>query len=89
MLYSNGDAFQTTWVDNEPVGIGTYHYYDGSQYTGEWKISKVKAISNKLGDFQKCLKHGKGLFEWPNGAFYEGNFENDKMEGFGTYMWPD
>ncbi len=33
--------------------------------------------------------HGKGVYEWPNGKRYVGEYKNDKKEGTGTYTWPD
>lgn len=35
--------------------MGTLHYPDGKKYVGLWKEGK---------------KHGKGYYEWPNGAKY-------------------
>ena len=33
--------------------------------------------------------HGKGQFVWPDGKTYEGEFVNEKKEGYGVYMMPD
>ena len=30
-------------------------------------------------------KDGKGRFEWNDGAWYEGDFLNNNIEGFGEY----
>lgn len=35
-----------------------------------------------------CNK-GPGIYAWPNGANYTGNFLNGKFHGQGTYAWPD
>ena len=32
---------------------------------------------------------GKGLFEPPDGAKYEGEFKRGKFNGYGTFTWPD
>jgi hypothetical protein len=32
---------------------------------------------------------GKGLFAWPDGRTYEGQYLDDKKEGQGTFLWPD
>jgi len=32
---------------------------------------------------------GKGLFTWPDGRKYEGEYKNDKKHGFGVFYWPD
>jgi hypothetical protein len=29
--------------------------------------------------------HGKGVFVWPDGRMYDGNYENGKKSGFGIY----
>ena len=34
-------------------------------------------------------KHGKGIFTWPEGNKYEGEYLNDKRHGYGIYTWPD
>ena len=33
--------------------------------------------------------HGRGIFDWPDKRRYEGEYDNDKKEGFGVYTWPD
>lgn len=32
---------------------------------------------------------GKGIFRWPDGKTYEGEYVKDKKQGKGTYKWPD
>ena len=32
---------------------------------------------------------GNGVFNWPDGRKYKGEYVDDKKEGFGTYYWPD
>jgi hypothetical protein len=33
--------------------------------------------------------HGKGVFAWPDGRRYEGEYIDDKKQGFGIFFWPD
>lgn len=33
--------------------------------------------------------HGKGIYTWPNGKRYVGDYVNDKKEGKGVFTWPD
>lgn len=33
--------------------------------------------------------HGKGIFKWPDGRVYEGDYMNDKKHGFGRVWWAD
>lgn len=33
--------------------------------------------------------HGQGIYKWPDGRQYEGNYYDDKKEGFGVYTYPD
>jgi len=35
------------------------------------------------GDRVKGKRHGQGIFEWYNGDRFEGNYENDKKNGYG------
>lgn len=31
--------------------------------------------------------NGQGIFTWPDGRRYEGEYFNDKKHGFGIYTW--
>ena len=33
--------------------------------------------------------HGKGKLSWADGKTYEGDYRDDKKEGFGTFIWAD
>jgi len=33
--------------------------------------------------------HGRGVFTWPDGRKYEGEYVEDKKEGQGVFYWPD
>jgi hypothetical protein len=30
---------------------------------------------------------GEGKFTWPDGRKYEGEYKDDKKEGYGTFEW--
>ena len=32
---------------------------------------------------------GKGIFKWPDGRVYEGEYKNDKKDGYGEFEWAD
>ena len=32
---------------------------------------------------------GSGIYTWPDGRKYEGEYINDKKEGHGIFFWPD
>jgi len=32
---------------------------------------------------------GTGVFTWPDGRRYEGDYVDDKKEGQGVFFWPD
>jgi hypothetical protein len=33
--------------------------------------------------------HGTGVFTWPDGRSYTGEYASDKKHGEGTFVWPD
>lgn len=35
------------------------------------------------------MMHGKGILTFADGRKYIGDFEEDKMHGFGQFLWPD
>lgn len=32
---------------------------------------------------------GKGLMIWPDGRKYDGEYKEDKKNGYGTFIWKD
>ena len=72
-------AFPCVWAaENECTsgdcinGLGTKHYPEGHQYTGQWKEGK---------------RHGKGVERRENGGLVTGNYKNDRPHGYGTYTF--
>merc|ERR1712032_304546 len=41
------------------------------------------------GQWMDAVKHGYGLYSWPNGRSYRGQYRNDQAWGFGTFSFPD
>lgn len=33
--------------------------------------------------------HGRGVYSWPDNRLYEGEYQFDKKQGFGIYIWND
>ena len=33
--------------------------------------------------------HGNGIYKWPDGRTYEGEYKYDKKDGFGIFKWND
>ena len=33
--------------------------------------------------------HGQGVYSWPDGRKYDGEYENDQKNGKGSFYWPD
>lgn len=33
--------------------------------------------------------HGRGVFTWLDGRIYNGEYFEDKKEGYGEFSWPD
>ena len=46
-------------------GYGTYIYFNGDKYIGEWK---------------KGLRHGNGILKYINGKSESGIWKNDKLK---------
>ena len=59
------------------------------QYEGDCKkgkahgSGKAEGTDQYLGEFKDGLPHGKGVYRWKNGDFYEGEWQNGKKSGDG------
>ena len=70
MIYKNKDIYSGMWKAGKKDGHGTYVFNDtGMKYVGTFKNGE--------------LIQGKWLY--PNGSFFQGNFENNKPKGKGTW----
>lgn len=53
------------------------NYKNFDDIGNKWKLYE--------GEFEKDLKHGKGILTFENGERYEGSFSNDKINGQGVF----
>ena len=65
--YSNGDVYSGWWKFGEKEGTGCYTFGNGMKLFGNW-------VNGSMSD---------GKWIYPNGMYYEGQFENNKPKGQG------
>ena len=73
-VYSNGDKYEGTWVNQKMHGQGTYYYKNGNIYKG---------------GFKNNMLDGTATFTAHNGDKYVGQYKKNEMEGEGTYFYKD
>ena len=73
--WSNGSQYIGSFYDNcfdgrnsIYLGEGKMLFADRRVYTGQWRLGKL---------------HGRGVFEWPNGKRYSGEYQKGIREGEG------
>lgn len=70
----NGDIYSGFWQYGEKNGYGTYIFNDSKmKLAGIWDNGKIKS--------------GKWIF--PNGIYWEGEFDNNKPKGEGFWHFSD
>jgi len=73
-VYSNGDKYEGTWVNQKMHGQGTYYYSNGDIYKGGFKNNELD---------------GTATYTARNGDKYVGQYKKNEMEGEGTYFYKD
>jgi hypothetical protein len=64
-----------------------------ASYAGPCVNGLAEGVGNAIGtaeyrgEFKAGGKHGKGVKTWANGDRYEGDFVEDRIEGFGLYVF--
>ena len=69
---TTGDVYSGWWKYGEKQGYGTYIFKEtGMKMCGEWTSGQLQ----------------KGQWIYPNGVYFDGNFENNKPKGKGTWFF--
>ena len=101
LYYADGTRYQGQWAYDQPNGEGMEILPDGSKREGIWKngslkepVKKNTLVDKGLEDRQiGCIsgdcKTGKGIYIYPSGAIYIGDFNNGEVHGFGTCHYAD
>ena len=90
-----GSKYIGEFKDNKRHGYAIYTWANGDKYVGEFKNNKrngqgiyVFGAKSKwagdkyVGEYKNSLKHGQGTYTFANGAKDEGEFKNDKLNGY-------
>ena len=81
-LYKKGGhRYEGKWKENHKHGIGKMEYRKKGTYFGR--------LFSDPGYFQNSRRHGEGVFTYPNGDTYSGNWKWGKKQGRGTYIYKD
>jgi hypothetical protein len=70
---------------HELTGYGRFEYLSGVKYEGNWKLKAGIKVKQGYG----MLIVPSSLPEQIGQESYEGNWEDDRMEGVGAYLYPD
>ena len=82
MIWPMGDYYYGDWRNGSPNGAGTKYYMVDS--TAEDVQHQYNIYT---GDMKNNLKVGKGVMRYSFGAMYDGDWENDVRQGYGTVYW--
>ena len=82
MTRTDGSQYIGEYEDDLFHGLGTYIFSNGAIYMGEWKNGQQHGQGTYF--FPK-----EGTLEYPDGAKYIGDFEDNKFHGFGTLIYTD
>ena len=74
-LFANGDSYIGQYKFGKPCGYGRYVWKDGSFYVGEF----FDGLKCGFGKWRKTTAHRSNT--------YEGQYYQDKKQGFGIFRW--
>ena len=70
MIYVNGDIYSGMWKNGKKDGQGTYIF----------EATKMKFVGNF-----KAGKLTEGKWQYPNGSYFSGRFDNNQPKGHGEW----
>ena len=92
---NNGDYFIGDFKNGQANGYGKYFHHDGTVYEGDWSEDQPNGKGKEIfidGSFKGIFKNGtkiKGIFQWNDGSFYEGEIKNNNFHGNGKFHWKE
>ena len=97
-IWTNGDRYEGEWKECLKHGNGTDIFSNGDVYIGQYRYGKPygngqyiwKNGSSYVGEFKNGLKCGQGKWKKSkeqNSNQYEGQYTDDKKNGFGIFKW--
>ena len=92
---TNGTTFNGLFREDKRNGIGVLTWINGASMKTEWldgrRVYKEKNIytGDQKWTLKGIIKHGDGLLEFASGAYYDGQFKNNKFNGWGEYVSKD
>jgi hypothetical protein len=100
--YTDGSKYQGEWENGKPHGKGIRIAPDGRRTEGTWKEGKLVETAGKGASPQAqgeepsqtgCIsgdcRNGKGIYIYPSGAIYIGEFKNGEIHGVGVCYYSD
>ncbi len=101
--YEDGSVYQGQWLKGYPHGKGVKVFPDGTRKEGDWrkgKLMKEEEISveefvqkgreaNQTGCISGDCINGQGIYIYPSGAVYIGEFQNGEIHGIGVCYYSD
>lgn len=102
--YTDGSKYQGEWLRGRPHGNGIKILADGSRQEGVWEkgqfvkpktqiIAKSPNVPTADGKQTGCIsgncRDGKGIYIYPSGAVYIGEFQHGEIHGVGVCYYSD
>merc|ERR1712185_162886 len=75
-----GETYDGDWLDGKPHGFGVQIWLEER----DARTTVSAQMSNRYeGYWYEGVREGFGVFSFANGSKYEGNFKNNKKDGYG------
>lgn len=101
--YEDGSVYQGQWLRGAPNGKGVKIFPDGTRKEGTWRrgqlieeteISVEEFVrkgreSNQIGCISGDCISGQGIYIYPSGAVYIGEFKSGEIHGIGVCYYSD
>ena len=102
--YTDGSKYQGEWQNGRPHGNGIKIMPDGTRQEGVWEMGKLKqpktqvvakspnvptADGKQTGCISGNCRDGKGIYIYPSGAVYIGEFLSGEIHGVGVCYYSD